>query len=148
MSFSRVIKSTYLPLRPSLRAHTRAFHVSAQRSVLYKNASADTFTKAIAQKDRVAVVDFYADWCGPCRTLTPVLEKLTAEPSKTNNGLAFDLLKVDIDTPDGQSLAAKYQVAAVPTVYAFLDNVPIDKFQGALPEPSVKRFLEQLATSA
>jgi len=91
------------------------------------------------------VVDFYAEWCGPCRTLTPILERLTAEPSKTKSGLPFDLLEIDIDTPEGVSLAAKYQVTAVPTVrHAFLNNAPVGGFRGALPEFSIKRFLDEL----
>lgn len=56
-----------------------------------------------------------SSWCGPCRALTPLLEKLTAEPSTTKSGLPFDLLKIDIDAPDGQSLATKYQARIFPS---------------------------------
>jgi len=69
-----------------------------------------TFTKTVAQKDRITVVDFYADWCGPCRQLSPILEKLTDVPNQSKDGLPFDLVKIDTETDDGQSLAGKFKV--------------------------------------
>ncbi|KAF9532183.1 thioredoxin-like protein [Crepidotus variabilis] len=112
------------------------------RSLATKSISGSSTTSRAF--NRFTVVDFYADWCGPCKMLSPALTKLTAEPNRSTNGQAYDLLKVDIDTDEGQTLARQYDVAAVPTVIAFRDNVVISQFRGALPEPSVKQWLDSL----
>ncbi|KAF8965319.1 thioredoxin-like protein [Flammula alnicola] len=122
----------------------RAFHASPSRAVLYPKADQKTFTEAISAKDRITVVDFYADWCGPCHQLSPVIEKLTSDPNKSGSGLPFDLVKVDTDSDDGQALGATYKVRALPTVVAFRDGAPISQFVGALPEVGVQKFLSGL----
>jgi len=114
------------------------------RSVHYGNADHDTFNKTTSNSDRITIVDFYAQWCGPCRTLTPILEKLTAEPSKTKTGLPLDLVKIDIDTDDGRRLAERFKVTGVPTVIAFKDTVPVAQFLGVRSPALVKEFLEDL----
>jgi putative thioredoxin len=91
-------------------------------------------------KRRPVVVDFWAPWCGPCKSLKPVLERLTAE-----YGGKFLLAKVNSD--DNQALAARYGVRGIPSVKAFIDGEPVDEFSGALPEGEVRAFLDRLIPS-
>ncbi|HXH00618.1 MAG TPA: thioredoxin [Xanthomonadaceae bacterium] len=81
------------------------------------------------------LVDFWAAWCGPCKTLGPVLEKLAAD-----YGGAFRLAKVDVDKE--QQLAAAFQVRSIPTVFLVKDGQPVDGFPGALPESQLREFLK------
>jgi len=112
---------------------------------LYRNANLETFSKLIAAKDRITVVDFYADWCGPCHQVAPVIEKLTNESYKSGStSLPFDLVKIDTDTEAGQILGGKYKVRALPTVIAFQNATAISQFVGAISEADVKKFLDKL----
>jgi len=122
----------------------RAFHSSTPRAVLYRNANLETFSKLIAAKDRITVVDFYADWCGPCRQVAPFIEKLTNESYKSGSSLPFDLVKIDAETEVGQILGEKYEVRALPTVIAFRNATAISQFVGAINEADVKKFLDKL----
>lgn len=86
------------------------------------------------------IVDFWAEWCQPCRTLKPILEKLAAE-----YGGRFILAKVDSD--QNQELAQRYGVRGIPAVKAFVNGEMVDEFSGALPEAQVREFIDRLIPS-
>lgn len=102
------------------------------------NATTDTFETEVLQKSMTTpvLVDFWASWCGPCKTLGPILEKLAGE----YNG-AFELAKVDVDAE--QQIAAAFQIRSVPTVFLIRDGQIVDGFPGALPEGQLRAFLKQ-----
>ncbi|MGE8470962.1 MAG: thioredoxin, partial [Paraburkholderia hospita] len=83
------------------------------------------------------LVDFWAPWCGPCKTLGPMLEKLEAEYEGK-----WRLVKVNVD--ENQELAAHFQVRSIPHVVAFADGRPVDQFIGVLPEGQLREFLDRL----
>lgn len=85
---------------------------------------------------RPVVVDFWADWCAPCKSLMPVLEKLATEYAG-----AFLLAKVNADDPQTQMISAQFGVRSLPTVMIMKDGQPVDGFTGALPEVQVREFL-------
>lgn len=87
------------------------------------------------------IVDFWAEWCGPCKTLGPVLEKLAEEW-----GGAFELVKIDVDK--NPRLAQAFRVQSIPLVYAFAGGQPVDGFQGALPPAEIRKFVERIAPKA
>lgn len=100
------------------------------------DATAANFETEILQKSlqTPVLIDFWAEWCGPCKTLGPILEKLAAE-----YGGAFVLAKVDVDREP--QLAAAFQIRSVPTVFLLVEGQPVDGFPGALPEGQVREFL-------
>jgi len=85
------------------------------------------------------IVQFWAPWCGPCKQLGPVLEKVVAAA----NG-KVKMVRVNID--DNQQIAQQLRVQSVPTVYAFVDGQPVDGFSGAQPESAVTQFIEKVSS--
>jgi putative thioredoxin len=106
---------------------------------LIKDGTESTFMSDVieASKEVPIIVDFWAPWCGPCKTLGPALEAaVLAVKGKVK------MVKIDID--QSQQIAAQLQVKSIPTVYAFFDGKPVDAFQGAQPESEIKKFIEKL----
>ena len=108
-----------------------------------RDVSTDTFDELVLRRSHElpVLVDFWAPWCGPCRTLGPILERLAREA-----GGAFELAKVDID--QNPEIAARYGVRGIPNVLVFRDGEAVDGFVGALPEAQVRAFLRRHCPSA
>ncbi|MGH9281132.1 MAG: thioredoxin [Acidimicrobiales bacterium] len=89
-------------------------------------------------KDVPVVIDLWAEWCGPCRTLGPIIEKVVGE-----TGGRVELVKVDVDT--NPRVAATFRVQSIPAVYALRNGQVVDSFIGSLPEARVREFVQSLA---
>jgi putative thioredoxin len=97
-----------------------------------------TFESAVLDRSAQAtvVVDLWASWCGPCRTLGPILEKVVGETA------GVELVKIDVDA--NPRSAATFQVQSIPAVYAIRERKVVDSFVGALPEPAVRQWVASL----
>jgi putative thioredoxin len=97
----------------------------------------DFETKVLEESSkRLVVVDFWAPWCGPCKQLTPILEKIiSSSPDKVV------LAKINID--ENQQIAAQLRIQSIPAVFTFKNKQPVDAFQGVIPETEIIKFLEK-----
>ena len=99
----------------------------------------DQFIEEVVERSKTVpvLVDFWAPWCGPCKQLTPSLEKLVNQ----KNGKII-LVKINVD--ENQGIAAQLKIQSIPTVYGFVDGKPIDAFQGVQPESQIEKMIEKL----
>ncbi|MCI5774696.1 MAG: thioredoxin [Erysipelotrichaceae bacterium] len=93
------------------------------------------FEEVLANNDKV-LVDFYADWCGPCKMLAPVLEEVSQE----NGDVA--IVKVNVD--QAQELAMKFNVMSIPTLIGFVNGKAVKQTMGFMPKPELNKFLDAL----
>jgi putative thioredoxin len=114
-------------------------NMTAPKSLI-KDATDASFVVDVmeASKQQPVLVDFWAPWCGPCKQMTPVIEKVVNE----NNG-KVKLVKVNID--ENPQYAGQLRVQSIPAVFAFVDGRPVDGFMGALPESQIRQFISRLS---
>lgn len=112
---------------------------TAPQGDLIKEGTEATFMQDVIEASREVpvIVDFWATWCGPCRTLGPALEAaVMAAKGKVK------MVKVDVDK--NQMIAGQMRIQSIPTVYAFWQGQPVDGFQGAIPASEIKKFIDKL----
>ncbi len=112
-------------------------------SDVIKDATEASFMADVIEASQTVpvIVDFWAPWCGPCKTLTPAIEDAVRAA-----GGKVRLVKIDVD--QNQRIAAQLRIQSIPTVYAFWQGQPVDGFQGAVPGSEIKKFVDRVAALA
>lgn len=113
---------------------------AAKADDLIKDSTEATFMADVveASRETPVIVDFWAPWCGPCKSLGPALEKAVRDA-----GGKVKLVKVDVDR--NQRIAAQLRVQSIPAVFAFVDGQPVDGFMGNVPPAELKAFIDRVA---
>ena len=96
-------------------------------------ATENTFDELVLNSDKSVIVDFWAEWCGPCRAVAPVLDQIAAERD--------DIVLVKVDIDEEQGLAQRYGVMSIPTLILFKDGAPAASLIGAKPKSAIEREL-------
>ena len=112
-------------------------------SDIIKDGSEATFMKDVVEASQQVpvIVDFWAPWCGPCKTLGPMLEQAVTAAKG-----AVKMVKINVD--EAQTIATQLRIQSIPTVYAFYQGQPVDGFQGALPQSELTAFVDKLVAQA
>jgi thioredoxin len=116
----------------TLPARLRAVQDSIERNQLVTIATTDTFDNEVLKSDGKVIVDFWAEWCGPCHAVSPVLDRIADEHQ-------VKIVKVNID--EQQDLAQRYGVASIPFMVLFEDGEPRASAVGAMPKGSLEKAL-------
>ena len=95
----------------------------------------DSFEEMLSASDVPVLVDFYADWCGPCQMMVPILEEVNAQ-------LKDRLRIVKIDTEKYTDLASQYKISALPTLVLFKQGQPVDRIEGVMQAPQLVQYLQ------
>ncbi len=102
-----------------------------------EHVTSQNFQDAVLKEKKPVIVDFYADWCGPCKMLAPIMEELSKETPDVK------FLKLDVEAES--RLAMEYQVRSIPTVIVFKDGEVVEKVVGLMPKAQLKQMLAQHA---
>ncbi|HEX4158387.1 MAG TPA: thioredoxin [Rhizomicrobium sp.] len=129
--------------RPLTSAAVKPAQGPAGSGAFVKDGSIESFAADVLEASRQVpvIVDFWAPWCGPCKQLGPLIEKVVSETKG-----AVRLVKINID--ENPEIARQLRIQSIPTVYAFRDGQPVDGFMGAVPESQLRAFVQQLTGGA